>query len=249
MAAGLTIDLANTCLYCPSITVLPTAVTPVIASGAFPSSGGTATLVGVSGAPLVGNWIDMKNSDTFCNIYVTVGPCSGPLGIAIQTAPGHNVVPPFVNSVSGSILSGGGPLSGMFTDPTSGLAQLPSWCSSGGVFWVNSGLYALPGGNNVSGVSITAGYPTATLPFGPNPVQAAMGGQTLLMSGSWPKMGSGGIAFGAFQRPNQYVRMVLLSGATQTAWLAAGFISNKMTTGSGGGATWQPLQFGTSVNV
>lgn len=236
MSANTIVDLGNTCLFNPSITVTATAVV-------------SGTAVGVSGAAVVGQWLDMSNSDTFCNVFINVGPCSGPLGIQVQTAPGANVVPPFTNAFSGNIFSGAGPQSGQFTDPTSGLAQLPTWMSSGGIFWVNSGLYAAAGGQNASGAPLTNGYPTGSLPFGPNPVVNAMGGQAILLSGSWPEMCSGGVAYGAFQRNNQYVRLVLLSGATQVNFIQAGFIANQMTTGSGGGATWQPIQAGTAVYV
>lgn len=232
MAAGLTVDLGNTTYFPPSISQA--------------NNSGTALS---SGNQIVGQWLDLSNTDTFCNVYASVGACSGPIGLAIQTAPGPNTLPPFTNAFSGSVFSGGGPLSGQFTDPTSGLAQLPTWVSSGGILWLNSGLYTTPGGLNASGVNLTNNYTTQTLPFGPNPIQQAQCGQAMLLSGSWPIMASGGHAYAAFQRPHQYVRLMYLSGNTLPQFFQAGFISNKLTTGSGGGATWQPLQAGTSVNV
>lgn len=232
MSANLIVDVGNT--------------------GYFPASISSANNSGTalsSGQTIVGQWLDMSNSDTFCNVWVSVGPCSGPIGIQVQTAPGPNVLPPFTNAFSGNIFSGGAPQSGNFTDPTSGLAQLPTWFSSGGILWINSGLYTVPGGQNASGVSPTNNYPTGTIPFGPTPVQNAQCGTAIILSGSWPVMASGGHAFGAFQRNHQYVRLIYLSGTTLPPFIQAGLLANLMTTGSGGGATWQPLQAGTTVNV
>lgn len=101
--------------------------------------------------------------------------------------------------------------SGSFTDPTSGLAAFPSFISSGGRFIVNSGLW-------VSGIaSLTA------------PVNNA------------PLFCSGGVMFGAFQRPagHEFARIINNSGVFPSFYVA-GFVSQKRTTGSGGGSTLLP---------
>lgn len=233
MSANLIVDIGATALFVPSISVQATT----------PNSG---IIAGVSGQPVVGQWVDLSNSDTFCNIYVTAGPCSGPLLVAVQTAEGPFDIP-FGNAFSGNIFSGGAPQSGSFSDPTSGLAQLPTWLNSGGVLIVNSGLTTIPGQLGASGQQV-GGYSQGTLPFGPNPVMNAQNGYAFTGSGSYPEFSSGGIAFAAFQRNYQYCRLVLLSGATQVNYFQAGFLSNLRTTGSGGGYTLQPFPVNT-VNV
>ena len=50
---------------------------------------------------------------------------------------------------------------------------------------------------------------------------------------------SGGMQFASFQRPHRYARLVA-SGLNVTAPVVAGFISQKRTTGSGGGFTLAP---------
>ena len=223
MGANTHVDLGNTGLFAPSV------VTGLsVASGVG---------FGLSGAT-VGQWIDLNNSDTMCQVWVAAGATSGPLLIQVQCN----------DTLSGNIFSGGAPLSGNFTDPTSGLAQLPTWFSSGGILIVNSGLYAVPGGGGVSGKSTQVnGALIYTLPFGANPIANAQGGAAQLLSGSWPEFCSGGIAFAGFQRPARYARLVWLSGATSTTNLLAGFYSQLDTTGSGGGFTFSPGS--GSVNV
>lgn len=230
-SANTIVDIGGTAQFVPSLS----AVTPVV-SGA---------VLGLSGV-VIGQWVDMSNSDTFCNVYVAAGACSGPILIQVQCAPGPNDIP-YTNAFSGNIFSGGAPLSGNFTDPTSGLAQLPTWFSSGGILIVNSGLYTNPGQLGASG-QLVNNYSQGTLPFGPNPIQNSMGGNAFVGSGAIPEFASGGIAFAAFQRPFQYVRLNLLSGATTTTFVQAGLLSNKMTTSSGGGFSQQPFQ-STFVNV
>ncbi|RJQ24630.1 hypothetical protein C4577_07625 [Candidatus Parcubacteria bacterium] len=145
----------------------------------------------------VGEIVDLMHANTYCNVWCAGGAGSGVIQLRIQTSD---------TTTSGS-----------FTDPTSGLPQMPVNVESGGTFWVNSGLW-------VSGnYSVTA------------PVADA------------PQFCSGGIAFGAFQRPHQYARLISVSGPFPN-WFVAGFVSNKRTTGSGGGFSWQPLAAG-SVNV
>lgn len=74
-------------------------------------------LCGLSGT-LVGDYIDLKDGNTNCNIWVAGDGAvnsGGPI-IGVQTSPDTT--------------------SGNFTDPTSGyaLSDLPSWMSSGGLF-------------------------------------------------------------------------------------------------------------------
>jgi hypothetical protein len=57
---------------------------------------------------------------------------------------------------------------------------------------------------------------------------------------------SGGIEFGAFQRPHRYARLILNSGVFPNA-LTAGFISNKKFIGSGAGFTLSPSSGSVSV--
>lgn len=145
--------------------------------------------VGSGSNLVVGEIVDLLYANTYTNVFVNGQAGSGAIEVRIQT--------------SDSVLSG------TFTDPTSGLAQLPVNIRSGGILWANSGLWA--SGN----YSLTA------------PVNNA------------PLFCSGGIMFGAFQRPHQYARLVLNSGPFPNA-LTAGFIGNKKTTGSGGGYTLSP---------
>lgn len=74
----------------------------------------------------IGMPIDMEHANTNTQIWATLGAnASGPCQVAVQTA---NVT-----------------TSGSFTDPTSGLAQMPDGLLSGGLLWVGSG------GNPLSG--------------------------------------------------------------------------------------------------
>lgn len=213
MSANLVVDIGGTCQFNPSIN-----------SQYGPASGG-----------VVGTIIDMKDADTFCNVFVAGGAASGPVGIQIQTSE---------NVASGNFLSGGGfPISGSFSDPTSGLAQLPTNISSGGILWINSGLVSIPGGGGASG-----GQNVNTFQNGIHPMFNAQGAGAYQLSGTFPVFGSGGgVAFAAFQRPHRFARLVMLSGASVLPGLIAGFVSQYRTTGSGGGFTYNP-QTGT-VNV
>ena len=225
MSANLHVDIGGTSIFVPSL-----------------SANGLSGALGV-----IGQWIDLRNSDTYCNMYVTAGPCSGPIVLQVQTAPGPYDVPLTANSFSGNIFSGGAPASGSFTDPTSGLGQLPTVLQSGGQWFVNSGLFTDPGSLGASGQPV-ANYPQGTLPFGPTPIQIAQGGEVFIGSGTYPIFASGGIAFAAFQRNFQYARINLVSGATIPQYLQAGFVAQQMTTGSGGGFTFAP-QVNQVVNV
>ncbi len=106
--------------------------------------------------------------------------------------------------------------SGTFTDPTSGLAAFPTYIASGGIFFANSGL-------------AVSGYSSLAAPANNAPVFC-----------------SGGIEFGAFQRPHRYARLLYNSGVFPN-YLTAGFISQKKFVGSGFGFTYNPTS-GT-VNV
>ena len=83
-------------------------------------NGVSGQVCGLSGV-YVGQSIDMLNSDTYCNVFIAGNPAlsSGNLIVGVQTADAD--------------------VSGQYTDPTSGLAQLPTVFQSGGVIWINSG--------------------------------------------------------------------------------------------------------------
>lgn len=143
-------------------------------------------LCGLSGT-LVGDWVDLQNGNTNCNVWISTDPAvnsGGPI-IGVQTSPDTT--------------------SGNFTDPTSGFAasDLPSWMTSGGLYRVGA-----------------SGYPSNLL--------------------------SGVIAFGHFQRPHRYARLNFVGGA-YVGGLAAGFVTNVRTTGSGGGFTYSPSSGTPSV--
>lgn len=186
MSANLVIDLFNTTQTIPS---LPSTAVSVDGPIAITSGGCITSLSGV----LVGDIVDMINSDAYCNVYVagkSLG--SGPLIIGVQCSD---------QTTSGS-----------FTDPTSGLAQLPGVFASGGNLIIGSGPWTGstdPGGIFGSGIS----------------------GQMAL---------SGFMCGSAFQRPTRYARLLVRSGFMDCAGFAAGFISALRTTGSGGGYTSSP---------
>lgn len=95
--------------------------------------------------------------------------------------------------------------------------------------------------------------PTSGIPAGSFPSVVLSGGRFITNSGLWvsgnqsesapvnnaPLFCSGGIDFAFFQRPQRYARLILISGAFPNA-ITAGFVSNKRTTGSGGGFSFQP---------
>lgn len=146
----------------------------------------------------VGIIVDLAHADTNCNLWLTntLG-MSGPLPVLVQTSDTT--------------------ASGDFTDPTSGLpsAVFPvgGFVSSGGTWWVNSGIGWTSGNNGLNAPADTA-----------------------------PLLASGGVVFASFVRPHRYARLLLTSGnASVTNFLgAAGFISNKRTIGSGGGFSFAP---------
>ena len=98
-------------------------------------------VAGLSGQ-LVGNTVDLINADTYCNVYVAgTSVTSGPLRVGVHAADA--------------------PTSGTFTDPTSGLATMPTSFSSGGWLVIgqsgtNPGV--LNAGNGVSGQFLLSGF-------------------------------------------------------------------------------------------
>src|SRR3954470_5896389 len=83
---------------------------PPLLSGAFSAP---------SSGAIIGQVINMANADTYCNLFACGTSASGLLRLQVQCS----------DSTA----------SGTFTDPTSGLAQLPGAFSSGAILWVNSG--------------------------------------------------------------------------------------------------------------
>lgn len=148
-------------------------------------------MIGSGSNFIVGEIIDLLHADTYCNIFVAGGAAggSGVIEARVQTSDATT--------------------SGSFTDPTSGLPQMPSFMASGGVMFVNSGLHS-SGNFSLS-----------------SPVNDA------------PVFCSGGIQFAAFQRVGRYARLINVSGSYPGA-ITAGFVSQKKTTGSGGGFTFNP---------
>jgi hypothetical protein len=177
-------------------------------SGHFVASGGL-NQVGLS--------VDMNNADTFCNVLIvgTANTGSGQLRVAVQTADAD--------------------VSGQYTDPTSGLVQMPTIFESGGIVRLNSG-------------GLLGGTYQGTVSQGPGTTAPA--GMVFANSGS-PQSGyaiqSGFVVFAGFQRPGRFVRATLVSGDFYDGPLAVGFVSQLRSTGSGGGATYSPGS--GSVNV
>jgi hypothetical protein len=219
----------------------------------------------LSGATTIGQIVDLLNSDTYCNLFVVAPGVSGVIQVQVQCTNQLN------DAGSGSFWSGGGfPVSGAFTDPTSGLPQLPTVFQSGGNVYFNSGVYQLPGGGfpPTSGGNIqplVGGYPAGSVPFGLTPIYNAQGGAYPIpvlsgggtggtsggvLSGFFPVFASGGIGFAAFQRTGRWARANIITTAltavsgTATTPIFAGFISQLDTTGSGGGFSWLPQSGG-----
>lgn len=152
----------------------------------------TSINVGSGSNLVVGQIVDFLYANTYCQVEVAgngVAGGSGAIHVWIQTSD---------STASGS-----------FTDPTSGLAQLPLNVQSGGAFFANSGLWS-SGSSSLTSVVDNA-----------------------------PLFCSGGFQFTEFQRPHRYARLILNSGFFPGP-ITAGFISNKKTTGSGGGFTFAP---------
>lgn len=156
MSANLVVDIGNTCQLFLS---LPSPAAAADAGIAITSGGCISSLSGV----LIGDVADLRDSDTFCNVFVAgKGFGSGPLLIGVQTSDATT--------------------SGTFTDPTSGLAQLPTAFVSGGFLVIGSG----------------AATDTFLGTFG-----SGVSGQVIL---------SGFVAAAAFQRPHRYARLFVGSG-------------------------------------
>lgn len=199
MSAGLVVDLGNTTQQAPS---LPLSFAAAPAGQTGEPSGALCGLSGVQ----VGAIVDMLHADTFTNLYICGRDylISGQLFVGVQTS----------DSTA----------SGTFTDPTSGLAQLPTVFQSGGIVWLNSG-----GGAGASGGL-----------FGP-----FTSGQAIA---------SGFHVTAGFQRPGRYVRAIFVSGAGGSGnqfvgRIEVGFVGQFRTTGSGGGFTFSPQTGGDVINV
>ncbi len=102
--------------------------------------------------------------------------------------------------------------------------------------------------------SLTSGsFTDPTSGFTQLPTSFVSGGVFFANSGLWssgnqslsapvdsaPLFCSGGIQFAAFQKPQRYARLVANSGPFPN-FFSAGFVSQKRTTGSGGGFTFSP---------
>lgn len=213
MSANLVVDIANTCIFAPSIA-------SVAGVGNVPASGA-----------LVGTTIDLKDGNTYTNVWVAGQPNSGILVVKIECA----------DAGSGLLQSGGGfPISGAFYDPTSGMVDFPGPVKSGGLLYINSGFVVTPQGGGASGAQYTNVFGAGT-----NPNFNGQGGLGFVASGNFPVFASGGIAWGGLQMGGRYGRLVALSGG-YTGQVIAGFLKQMRTTGSGGGFTYSP-QSGTVV--
>lgn len=129
MSASLLIDLGNTTAQ---------GNTTSIPNGVLVSPSGQ--LCGLSGV-LVGASVDLLNTNTYCNVYITgqAALVSGPLIVGVQCADTDT--------------------SGLYTDPTSGLPQLPTAFSSGGVIILNSGSSGgMFAGGPISGQCVMSGF-------------------------------------------------------------------------------------------
>lgn len=130
MSASLVVDLNGTCQSYPSLNGNQQQAAAQNPSG---------QLCGLSGI-VIGQSVDLLNADTFCNVYVagTAIQASGALIIGIQTSDSD--------------------VSGTYTDPTSGLAQLPTVVQSGGNIWINSGSTGGIYGSGTSGQFVQSGF-------------------------------------------------------------------------------------------
>ncbi len=100
-------------------------------------------LIAAASGNIIGQSVNMINANTYCNVELVGVSASGQIRIQVQTADSDT--------------------SGSYTDPTSGLAQLPGVFASGGIIWVNSG----GTGQGVfspfaSGNSLASGFAAAT---------------------------------------------------------------------------------------
>ena len=98
----------------------------------------SGSFIAAGSGVIIGQTINMINANTYCNLQLTGVSASGRLRVQVQTADNDT--------------------SGEFTDPTSGLAQLPTAFSSGGILWINSGLDNGTLGPVISGHNIASGW-------------------------------------------------------------------------------------------
>ena len=163
-------------------------------------------LISPNSGPLIGQSVNMNNANTACNVLVAGVNYnqSGVLIIQVQTSDSDT--------------------SGLYTDPTSGLAQLPGAFSSGGLLWINSGGLLNGTLNSTIQTGASSGSPIS--------------GQALL---------SGFAVATFFQRVGTFARANVLSGGFYNGPLTVTFVSQLRTTGSGGGFTFSPGS--GSVNV
>jgi len=116
MSANLVVDLGQTTIQAASI---------VAGGGGLGVMSGqigiTSGLVNVCSGGIVGQGVNLGQSDTYCNLVVAgqLINGSGQLRIAVQTSDTDT--------------------SGNYTDPTSGLPTFPTSFSSGGILFLNSG--------------------------------------------------------------------------------------------------------------
>jgi hypothetical protein len=167
----------------------------------------------------VGLSVDMNNANTFCNVLIcgTANTTSGQLRVAVQCADAD--------------------VSGQYTDPTSGLAQMPTIFESGGIVRLNSG-------------GLLGGTYQGTISQGPGANPGTAQGVVFSASGA-PQSGyaiqSGFCVFAGFQRPQRFVRATIVSGDFYDGPLFIGFVSQLRSTGSGGGFSFFPSS--GAVNV
>lgn len=135
-SANLIVDIGNTAQFQP--TILPGGGGIGVTSGQI---GIVSGIIMVASGGIVGQSVDMLHSDTFCNLMVAGQALntSGQLRIAVQTSDSDT--------------------SGNYTDPTSGLAVMPTSFQSGGILWLNSG-GAGSGtiGGGISGNAMQSGF-------------------------------------------------------------------------------------------
>lgn len=171
--------------------------------------------------------VDLRNTTQHQPTIVdTVGVASSPASGEIV----GRVVDLLNAGVYCNMLVKGGPSSGVLQVQV----QTSDSTASGTFTDPTSGLAAFPAGFHSGGILIVnSGLWASGNPLGP-PVNNA------------PLFCSGGMAFGAFQRPHRYARAIALSGAFD-ANVAVSFISQLLTAGSGFGSTQAPGS--GSVNV
>lgn len=178
MSASLLVDLGSTTQMAIS---LPSPAVAADGGLAITSGGCISSLSGV----LIGDVIDLLNADTYCNVFVAgKGFGSGPLLVGVQTADATT--------------------SGSFTDPTSGLGQLPTAFASGGWLVIGSG----PATDAFLGI------------FG-----SGVSGQIIQ---------SGFVAGAGFNRPHRYARLLVGSGFYDGTLMAGFITNKKITGSGGG---------------